>query len=396
VSVFTGAFWPSPQQELILQVALAPEQQARAAWERLSSDLHLDSVVGETARLLPLLYDRLSTLRIAHRTVPVLKGFYRHTWYKNQLLMRSLHDALVLLDAAGIDTMILKGAALNELYYKSRGLRPMVDVDLLVRRGVVYDALTALTNGGWAVKNDGRVDRALSHDGSLLRDVLRDQHGVSLISRHGDQCDLHWRVGDELALGEYEVDDMWDKARPLMLEGIASKALCAADTLLNVCVHGARWNEGSHLRWLADAAAVVWSGEVDWDRVVEQAELRRCVLPMRESLTYLSDVLCVEIPPRTIHELQMAVPTRRERFRYRARAKPPSKSWRGNMAHQLANYLALNQHTPPLSLALGFPRHLQRRWGLSSVAGLPRHAIRIAVRNAAAARASRVARNDFH
>ena len=52
----------------------------------------------------------------------------------------------------GIETMLLKGAALLILFYKDAGLRPMTDVDLLVRRDQANRAIQLLTSLGWKSK----------------------------------------------------------------------------------------------------------------------------------------------------------------------------------------------------------------------------------------------------
>ena len=54
----------------------------------------------------------------------------------------------------------------------------------------------------------------------------------------------------------------------------ATLAPGATHQLMVVCVHGADWAEEPRLRWIADAAAVIGTGEVDWDLLVHEAEAR--------------------------------------------------------------------------------------------------------------------------
>jgi len=63
-----------------------------------------------------------------------LKEFYQLTWCENQILFHNMAGLLDRLHNAGIQTMILKGAALLLLYYKDYGLRPMLDLMYLFIR----------------------------------------------------------------------------------------------------------------------------------------------------------------------------------------------------------------------------------------------------------------------
>jgi len=60
-----------------------------------------------------------------------------------------MSDVLVSFHRAGIQTILLKGAALILLHYKDPGLRPMVDFDILVPAGKAAAAIKVLTELGW-------------------------------------------------------------------------------------------------------------------------------------------------------------------------------------------------------------------------------------------------------
>jgi hypothetical protein len=68
----------------------------------------------------------------------------------NAILAKSLKDILILLDAEGIPSMVLKGAALCQTLYPQIGLRPMRDIDLLLPKGDVRHAHDLLKRQGFA------------------------------------------------------------------------------------------------------------------------------------------------------------------------------------------------------------------------------------------------------
>ena len=67
----------------------------------------------------------------------------------NILMMKSLHLVLSILEAEGIPSLVLKGAALCQTLYPRIGLRPMRDIDLLLAREDVHHAHALLQREGF-------------------------------------------------------------------------------------------------------------------------------------------------------------------------------------------------------------------------------------------------------
>ena len=129
-----GNCWPTSAQRLLLRAALLRGPEALAAWQQLDAGRWTSTswMRGRFASC------RSSTATSSGRVVrdPLmgkLKGVYRHTWYGNQLRLRDAAVVLGELHRRGIEPMLLKGAALTLLHYRDFGLRPMEDVDVLVR-----------------------------------------------------------------------------------------------------------------------------------------------------------------------------------------------------------------------------------------------------------------------
>jgi hypothetical protein len=56
----SGAFWPSPLQELLLTGALAGPQEAVGAWREAAQRFNLDELEPGSFELMPLAYQNLS------------------------------------------------------------------------------------------------------------------------------------------------------------------------------------------------------------------------------------------------------------------------------------------------------------------------------------------------
>jgi hypothetical protein len=205
-----------------------------------------------------------------------------------------METALAQLSDAGIDTMVLKGAPLIELYYRDRGMRPMSDVDIMVPTDRARAAATLFRDRGWLPdRNIG----PLFDKQTFIHKAITFRH-----ARRKQELDLHWHLLNESC--EWDSDrDFWDGSRPLSVGNQRTRTLNAADMLLHVCRHGAAWNEVAPIRWVADGVLIIRSGEVDWPRLVTQARKHHITLALHDTLTYLRDRFGSPIPDDAIREL---------------------------------------------------------------------------------------------
>jgi hypothetical protein len=302
---------PTRDQELLLDVAFGPADAVLARWRTWRAQNDLDSVDSGTKRLLPLVYRRLSHLEFEDADTGRLKGLYRHTWYRNQVRFHWAAGAAEVLREAGVEVMLLKGAALSTVHYRDGGLRPMDDVDVLVRTERAPAALEALARAGWLPQT------ALPQNA-----FLAVRHAEELVGAEGARIDLHWN-----ALWQPGRDDaLWEAAVDTRIIGTPVKAPCATDELLLACVHGAAWNPVPPVRWAADALAVLAAanGSLDWARLAGLARARRVTVEVAAALDYLRRRFAAGIPASVVGELRARRPRLHERIGYRAELAPPS------------------------------------------------------------------------
>jgi hypothetical protein len=350
-----GDFRPTPTQELLLRAALLSGAEAASAWSQWRACADLDHLDPGCFRLLPLLHHNLKAQGISDPLMNKLKGIHRMTWCKNQDLLERFALLLNALHEERIGTMVLKGAAVTLLHYRDHGLRPMQDLDILVRPEAVPAAIALLEQLGW------KPQRALPRGGRAS--FFGTIHSISFADAAGHECDLHWHVLTECCYPRAD-DDFWEASASLEMHGTRTRALCPADQLLHVCVHGARWNAVVPIRWVADAMVILrTSPDLDWHRLVAQARERRIVLPLRETLQYLRDLLHVPLPAGAMEELA-SLPVRLvERVEYRARLRRPGRL--GFLSEACLRHLAYGRSFGRGSVAanlLTLPRALQHFW----------------------------------
>jgi hypothetical protein len=314
-----------------------------AAWERCRHSVddmcHLPTRLGSAvfSHLPPEDPDR-----------ELLKGIYRRAFYTRRLLLGKAAEALDVLNAEGIETMLLKGAALGDLT-----TRAMADVDLLVRPRHHEAATQALVRAGWSAEPEVGP---LRHDG-----LLRSPNGCDL--------DLH-----AFALMEsLDDDDLWDAAEPFELLGRATLVPCATDQLLIVCVHGLRYNADFGPSWAADAITLLRARAIDWDRLVADARRRRLTAPVTAALCYLADEYDAAVPASALSDLR-ATPTKRsDRLAHRAAMRQPT--YLGLVTLMWDRWRRVTAITPADATPPGFTRFLADSWGFERRRDLVRHAV---------------------
>ena len=363
-----GDFRVTPPQELLLRATLLFGAEATGAWSQWRTSADLDHLDPGSFRLLPLLYHNLKAQGVCDPLMNKLKGIHRMTWCKNQDLLERFALLLNALHEERIGTMVLEGAAVMLLHYRDHGLRPMQGLDILVRPEAAPAAIALLERLGW------KPQRPLPQGGRAT--VFRTVHPVSFADANGHECDLHWHVLTECCYPQAD-DDFWEASVPLDMHGARTRALCPADQLLHVCVHSARWNEVVPICWVADAMVILrTSPALDWRRLVAQARERRIVLPLRETLQYLRDLLNAPVPAETMEELA-SLPVRSvERMEYRARIRPPGR--RGFLPGACLRHLAYGRAFGRGSVAanlLTLPRALQNSWRADHLWHVPFYAI---------------------
>jgi hypothetical protein len=351
---------PSRSQALLARAALLDGPTALDAWRAWQQVDSLMSVDYETRALLPMLYRNLRSLDPDERALPLLKGTYRHAWFENQHQLRRGGHALAALAEAGFETLVLKGAALTVQCYRDFGLRPMADVDVLVRTERAREAAEVLCRSGWTQA----VEPGLPYQMPITP-------GTLYLDGEGGRIDLHWH---SLWAPSAE-HDFWDAAVPIELGGAPALAQCPADHLLQVCVHGVWSGERQPVRWLADATIVLRSAgsQLDWDRLVDRARARSLTLPVAAALRYLRSVMAAPVPAEVVRSLEAAPRGLAEAAAHWARSSPPTRTRRAVLLTD--NYRRRRALPPgpsrPESLAAYAGAYARTAWGIERSRELP-------------------------
>jgi hypothetical protein len=312
-----------PNTVRLLQAAFHEDlEAARAAWDTLVHEVGGTPAViawaraGAEQRLLPALGRRSGVLELAEDVVHACREATVEAWGLNERLLQLVRPAIERLVGAGIPVVALKGTALIGDVYPEHRIRPIGDVDLLVPRDLVRDALRLLAEEGWV---DSQPDRWLRTAATHAVNLGGPQPGASI--------DLHWRATyatpHRAWRQPWPVQDLEPVPAEHPLADTGLQRPRAARLLVLLTVHGTQWgNPSAH--WMGDVAALLRTNpDLDGAEVGRIAAEDDLSLQVQEGLRLVHDVLGVVALPFSLCVL--APPTRRadrdERRRWSSRAR---------------------------------------------------------------------------
>jgi hypothetical protein len=225
------------------------------------------------------------------------------TWeFKLIHLERLLVQVLGAFDQAGIDVVLLKGAAAAVTVYDGFGQRPMIDIDLLVAEKDAEEAWTISRRLGWHWDSQ-----------SYPKEMYGDAHHLPpLTDAFGSGCGLEihtrlWLPGHPFSFGE---DDVRARAVTAQVDGHACRVPHINHQLLHCCIHFAWSHQLQSRAWRAfsDIDAFVASGRVDWDDFVLLARTSGADSCCYWTLRLAASVTDVTVPPAVLEALRPSGP----------------------------------------------------------------------------------------
>ncbi len=346
---------PTERQTLLVRAALLDREPAIDAWNQWNATGGLERIDDGSSALLPIVYRNLAGYGVSDSVVKCAQQAYKTTWLENERRFHEIAAVLEALNAAGIETMILKGVALALLYYRDLGLRSMGDVDLLVHPEQLHEALAALRGAGF---------RIVGRPPELLTDVyLFSRKAINLASAGMPMLDLHWRAIQEVR-SDNEEKAFWDGAAAVTLRDVPTRAMSATDQVLHICEHETRWCPSPLPRWMVDLVMVfrVAGDAFDSDRTLDRARSLELLSPLAEALECLDAIVPHEVPQELLQGVRLARATRRDQRDYEARCRRP-----GPLRTLRDEYRVHCDRTGGQSRVrrcFSFVQHVQALWGL--------------------------------
>jgi len=136
-----------------------------------------------------------------------------------------------------------------------------------------------------------------------------------------------------------------------------------------VCVAGARQLQLRDIQWIVDAAMVLRTQEIDWERLLDLASSRGQALRLRDVFRYLALLPCPRPPEEVRERLERTSVSRRERLA--TTCAGGSVRGFGALPAIVAEHLAATAGEPVIRTLLLFPLRLRERWNVAHGWQLP-------------------------
>jgi hypothetical protein len=262
--------------ELLLRCLGAGDNEATTARLSQLSTADWDELIRQSRRhsVTPLLYYRIKAIDpapgIPAQVIQKLREIYLFSAESSIKRYHELSKWLRSIQNEGIQVIVLKGAALAELIYPNIALRPMFDVDLLIKAEDFWRIDEILSGAGF--KSDKRILLSKRH-------IYWVRH-IAYMSK-AIQLELH--------PGIYELPNLrpWANVAHAKIASVDTLVLGPEDLLLHTCIHlldhmYIREDLSGYLIWWYDIASILkfYQEELNWDyvmRVVEEHEIEASI-----------------------------------------------------------------------------------------------------------------------
>jgi hypothetical protein len=229
---------------------------ANLDWPQLAS-------VSYAQGIAPLVYhslvqsDAVGLVPIA--VAQMLRSSYYANAARNALLYNDLKELLIAFEEEKIDVIVLKGAALAETVYPHRALRPMSDVDLLVRKHQLSKVESKLLDMGYLLEGGEQTKEF----------YLEHRYHWVFTKRPDVSIEIHWHIKRPTSPFRIDIDGLWERAQQSAIAGVDVLVVSPEDLLLHLCQHTHKHNLIGGIRPLCDIAETTkyFGDKIDWTKI---------------------------------------------------------------------------------------------------------------------------------
>lgn len=221
----------------------------------------------------PLLYHRLTTFHpgtpIPANVMERLRQVYLQCAGRNMGLYHELGKILGRLRQQGIPVIALKGAHLAIAVYRNIALRPMADVDLLVKQTDLLKVQDILVEQGYFPSKE--------------EIFCAQEHLPSYRKKDSILIEIHFNIVAPPFSDRVDVEKLFARAQTCFIEGIEVLSLCPEDLLLHLCMHASFHHVFDNgIRPLFDISHTIehYTEELDWEQVLSRGKewgVSKCV-----------------------------------------------------------------------------------------------------------------------
>lgn len=191
-----------------------------------------------------------------------------------------------------IDFLILRGLYLAFGIYSNPGLRPMADIDILIKKRDLDRMVKIL--------------RKLGYIKSLIKAKRIHLCGIDFRNENNIWIDIHWDLCKyEKFKGIIDMtDDFWNRVCEFNLEGIPVKTLSIEDHILYTSFHYALGHLLQQTQCIYDLFYLIDDRQVKWKDIIDNAYKYKINIPLYYSLFKASQITNLKLPDFVLKRLE--------------------------------------------------------------------------------------------
>ncbi len=162
----------------------------------------------------------------------------------------------------------LKGIAffLENLYSDKTYLRPMADIDILIKKEELPLAERIMENLGYEKKMRGMKKDYWLNRSYHLGFIKNFNEGLPYIA------ELHWAL--DFKRGKPMLTSLWQRTKKYEFDGKDIYSLSPEDNLLSLALHQRHFGKALCLKYTCDTELILsrYNGKLDWDYIIKEAD----------------------------------------------------------------------------------------------------------------------------
>ncbi len=250
-----------------------------------------------------MLYRGIKSGAFPNEHVPVVVFNRLKEVYRNQATLNTtlFMDAAIVLNALvdnQLPVIALKGLALAKSLYGDIALRPMSDIDLLLKEEDLVHA--------------GRILLTLGYQQDFPdweKNIKFHHHLPSFTSKNGTIIELHWNIVSVYCPVKVDIDGLWARASLIKEDYGVARIFSWEDQFLHVCIHACfHLGSGIDLLPFCDMAGLirVSADQMDWQIVIARATRWGAQKGLYLMLCLVRELLGATVPDHIMAELKPA------------------------------------------------------------------------------------------
>lgn len=223
-----------------------PEIPTSIEWEKLNPWLF-------AYNLAPIFYAGYTASAVSSDVYSNWQMFSMKIWHNHEIYSKATVDLFSILNDNGIDAVVLRGLSISSWLYSDPTLRPMRDVDLLIREKDRYVIVEILKQHGVHPKHLLRSQIVYEIDGTIF--------------------EIHWSFfTPKRYQGRIDFNDWFSVSNRLDLENGFFHILSPEHQCLDLINHGFVHHEFDKPMQLVDVALMITQKNLDWDLIRAECE----------------------------------------------------------------------------------------------------------------------------